>query len=973
MRRLALALVVLLAGVSPAAAQLTGSINGTVTDQSGAAVPGARVTATSPALIAAQVATTSAEGQYRFPSVPPGTYALKIEMTGFATLERKDIIIGLGFNSTVDVKLSVAAQQETITVAGESPVVDTVNSNVQSNFTMQMLKDLPNSRDIWTLIGQSPGMTVSNFDVGGSRAGTQTGYSAYGYSGQVRVQVDGVNTTEGTGSAGFYYDYGSFQEVQLGAIGNDASASTPGLQLNAILKSGGNVFKGDLYYDYENQHFQGNNVTNELRRVGINTGTRILAYRDPNASLGGPILRDRFWFFTSVRDQRTGVTVDNFPVENPSGFEFETRLTNISYKLTYALNQNNRFGHYIQWGRKYQPHRGASSTAYMDSVFNQDSWSWAANFDWNSVVSPHFVFNTRYAQFGYDWPNRPYGPNGELNANLQQRRSENASGNSAGAAALDQNDRKRHQFDWTGTLFRDNFLHGNHAVKFGWLTEWEMQEFTDYGFVDAVSLTFNSGTGRPDFTTPFRVTIRNTPNVTRDETLHHAAFLSDQWKVTNRITATIGLRWEYYTSNYPDQVIMDGPYRAFFYDGAPLPNGVRHPAGPSPYAGMTSVPGKSDIRSHSSVAPRLGVAWNLDGRRTVVKANWGRYYFNTGLASGGINPVQSLTATLNWADPNGDKVFTQDELGTLVSTGGGTTQSIDPGVKHSFTDTWSIWLEREIVRDIGVRIGYTYANDRNNTQNVEQSRLGSLYTSQVLVNDPGPDGLFGNDDDGAPFIVYDIPTAPVPASRTITMTVPGIMAIDRAFDVTLTKRFSGKWSLVTNFLYNWDHDRGNPQNPNQERFNDNTVTLWAFKIAGSYYAPWGVVVSPVLRHQAGDPLARIVQATSGIDQATGLQRNLNLTLNYQADRPGAWREDNITLFDLRLEKRFDLGRSNWVGLFFDVFNITNSNKSQSADNTVGRRTVTLQPEGEVVNYQRFLRPTGVLSPRIFRLGFRYSF
>src|SRR6187402_82080 len=152
---------------------------------------------------------------------------------------------------------------------------------------------------------------------------------------------------------------------------------------------------------------------------------------------------------------------------------------------------------------------------------------------------------------------------------------------------------------------------------------------------------------------------------------------------------------------------------------AALPNGAVHPAGPSPYAGMTSVPGRSDIRTHSSVAPRLGVAWNVDGRRTVVKANWGRYYFNTGLASSGINPVQSLTATFNWADPNGDKRFTLDELGNLVSTAGGTTQAIDPNVKHSYTDTWSIWLEREILKDVGVRIGYTYANDRHNTQNVE--------------------------------------------------------------------------------------------------------------------------------------------------------------------------------------------------------------------------------------------------------------
>ena len=129
------------------------------------------------------------------------------------------------------------------------------------------------------------------------------------------------------------------------------------------------------------------------------------------------------------------------------------------------------------------------------------------------------------------------------------------------------------------------------------------------------------------------------------------------------MTAIVGLRWEYYTSNYPDQLIMDGPYRDFFYNGAALPNGAVHPSGASAYARMSNVPGRSDIRTHSSVAPRLGVAWNVDGRRTVIKANWGRFYFNTGLASGGINPVQSLSATFNWADPNGDKRFAIDELG----------------------------------------------------------------------------------------------------------------------------------------------------------------------------------------------------------------------------------------------------------------------------------------------------------------------
>ena len=332
----ALALVLLFA--SSASAQTTGSITGSVTDNTNALLPGVRVTATSPAQMGAQVAVTNEQGQYRFPSVPIGTYTLKYELAGFSTLTREGIIVTIGFTASISVQMKVSSVTESITVTGESPVVDAKNTNIQTNVTKDMLDAMPNSRDIWTVIGQSPGFMVTSFDVGGSRAGTQTGYSAFGYSGQVRVQVDGVNTTEGTGGAGFYYDYGSFQELQLTGDGADASVSTPGVQLNAVVRSGGNKFKGDFYFDYENQNFQGHNVTDALRRVGVNEGTRILLYRDPNLAFSGPIMRDKLWFFTSIRDQRTGVTVDNFPVENPGGFFFETRLTNITYKLNYQLS-----------------------------------------------------------------------------------------------------------------------------------------------------------------------------------------------------------------------------------------------------------------------------------------------------------------------------------------------------------------------------------------------------------------------------------------------------------------------------------------------------------------------------------------------------------------------------------------------------------------------------------------------------------
>src|SRR5919108_1737921 len=197
----------------------TGSINGTVADSTGAVLPGVTITASGPALMGAQTAITNDQGQYRFPALPPGIYRIQYELSGFTTVVRENIVVNIGFTATLNVQLQVATLAETVTVTGASPVVDTQNTNIQTNFTLEMIKSLPNARDIWALIAVAPGTTMSSYDVGGSRAGTQTGYQAYGRGGQVRVQVDGANATEDTGGTG-YFNYGAFEEVQIGTDSN---------------------------------------------------------------------------------------------------------------------------------------------------------------------------------------------------------------------------------------------------------------------------------------------------------------------------------------------------------------------------------------------------------------------------------------------------------------------------------------------------------------------------------------------------------------------------------------------------------------------------------------------------------------------------------------------------------------------------------------------------------------------------------
>ncbi len=963
MRRLtSLVAVVVSLGVLFAPAALgaqgtTGSVNGAVSDNTGAILPGVTVTATSPAIMGARTAVTNEQGHYRFPALPPGAYRLEYQLSGFSTVVRDGIVVSIGFTATINVPLPLATLAETVTVTGQSPVVDTQNTNIQTNFTQEMIRSLPNARDIWALIAVAPGTTMTSFDVGGSRAGTQTGYQAYGRGGQVRVQVDGANATEDTGGTG-YFNYGAFEEVQIGTDSNDASMPTPGVQINAVIKSGGNQLRGDLYADLQHESMQGQNVTDELRRVGVGEGTRITTYYDPNFNIGGPIKRDKFWYFVSLRDQRIGTTVTGFPADRPSAFEFLTKLENITDKLTYQVNQNNKISQFFEIRRKLQPHRSASSTTYSDAVYKQESMSSYGSLEWNSVASRSFFFNARLSSWGYNWPNYAYGVNG-LQDGIQPRRFENLSGNSAGGAREDKLHRRRWQLDWTGTLFKDDFLGGNHTIRMGLTNETETERDLDNGWVDEYEARFDSPAGQPDFTRPWRVRIENSPRLVINNVTHRSAYFQDQFVLGPRVTVNAGIRWDYYRVFYPGEAILAGRFRDFFYAGAPLPNGYSIPASFPTF----KVPGNDAvIRFPAGFAPRFGLAYDLRGNgKTVLKTNWGRYQANPG-PQNFSNPVQSTQYTFEWLDRNADRQFTLDEIGPFVSSTGSTGNTISSNLKQEYTTDLSFFVEQELMDNLGARIGYVKKIGQNNWQFVEMARVYGLYTQQRTVADNGPDGLAGTADDGQPFTVFDVPAGvSLPASRTDLQNQPLIESWDQNLDITINKRMSNRWSLLASYLYNWDHDKGAPQTPNAERFNENDLTNWAFKFFGTYQAPWSITVNPVFRYQSGANLSREISVTL----RTG-------TLNYLAEQVGTYRSDNVAIFDLAGERRFRLPGGRSIEAFVAAFNLMNSNAATARDALIGRRTAVL-PGGESVPYARFLRPTGILPPRVFRVGVKVLF
>src|SRR5262245_52282959 len=290
-----MALLAALPGAAPAAAQSatnSAGIEGRVTDESGGALPGVAVSITSAALQARQLETVTDEaGRYRFTTLPGGEYTATFSLTGFRTVVRQRMNLDAGFVATVDVRMALGAVEETLTVVGESPLVDVRTTTEATNIKKEMMETIPTSRAYADVGKLAPGVRLSGLpDVGGSQTGGQRGnLVSYGSNaGGQTLMLDGVNT-DGTGG---YFDFGAIEEMIVRPGGNDAEIPTSGMAFQIVTRSGGNTFHGDGLAGWQGTRLQSNNIDDELRSKGVTGGNPMQHYFDLNGSLGGRIIRD---------------------------------------------------------------------------------------------------------------------------------------------------------------------------------------------------------------------------------------------------------------------------------------------------------------------------------------------------------------------------------------------------------------------------------------------------------------------------------------------------------------------------------------------------------------------------------------------------------------------------------------------------------------------------------------------------------
>jgi hypothetical protein len=933
---------------APALAQTrTGSIFGSVRDATGQVLPGVSVTLSGPTLVTDQVTSTSTEtGSYRFLALPPGTYTLRFELSGFKTHVNEGVVVEVGGNTGINVQLELSSVEEVVTVVGESPMVDTKSTVIGANFDEALLEEVPSARDVWSLLEhQAPGVTTNRLDVGGSETGLQALFSARGTSWQQNsYYLNGVNVTcpDALGASGYYYDYDSFEEVQVETGSHPASVNAAGVYLNMVTKTGGSEYAGGSSFFYQSNGTQGENLDDELRSRGA-TSAAFDYLSDFNVQFGGPIVTDKSTFFGSFRDERVHRFVPGFPTgcdpNNPDTCITEdTDMWQFLVKNTTQINDKNRIGaewHHMSY---YKPWRGAAANRTPVATWVEDDTFDIVQAEWTSTLSQNALLDVRFSHLAVFFPTFQ-----QPDAVLQ----------SAFDAGLNQffnardfnteRHRKRFAYKADMTYFKEAWGGGNHEFGFGF--EYDHSPiFNENTAIDDVDLRFRNGA-------PDQVLLRNTPFNNKYGIDQLGFYVDDIITIGSRATIKLGLRYDAYDGYLPAQTSPAGTW--------------------VPARDFAEVNGLLDV---GSFAPRFGVTYRLLEEKSVtLKASYGRYYnqFTTGFPNY-ANQNGSLADTWTWTDRNADALFQNGEQTTLLVSQLANGNTIDPDFQHPYTDEFTVGIETELTRDTA--LSFTFSNRRGRRLN-DAVDLGVPFSafSPVGAIDPGPDGRVGTSDDGAAITVYNQDPATRGQNR-FQLTNPEVLDpstgenldyyVDfNGFEIMFNKRFRDSWTGLVSYSYNdtetvtrglADSDVANNFfiNPNQlinavgESFFNRTHQ---FKMIGSYHTRWGVRIGGVFRAQSGTPVARTF-TVGGLSQGT---------ITVLAEPVGAQRLPSVYTADLQFAKDFTVGeRGLVISPEVHMFNIFNAN------------TVTDQNMASGANY---LRVINFLSPRIFRFGVRVKF
>jgi hypothetical protein len=931
--------------LAPGAALAQSAIAGVVKDATGAVLPGVTVEASSPALIEkVRAATTNEAGQYRIVDLRPGTYTVTFTLTGFSTVVRDGILLEANFTAPINVDMRVGAVAESITVTGETPVVDVQTSTRREVVSQQMLESIPTGRSFQLMANTVPAVSSGVIDVGGSSA-MWTGGSLLVHgslTGDSRTLIDGmvVDAMFGAGQCSCVYDNeAQTQEMAVQVTGGSAENQLSGVLVNRIPRTGGNRFNGEGLFQLANGSTQSVNLDDALRARGITTPDKLFRDYDVNYSAGGPIIRDRLWFFVSGRNWAYNNYVANAFLPDGSQAIDDNNLKAFPARLTYQASAKNRLTAMFDWTNKVRGHRNLSSTTSPEAAIGQGQPAeHILQAKWTSTVSNHLLFETGYTQ-SYNAPLYTYEPEVAVGAchtafllcapgtgyggvahvdTLQGNRNTVAA--VAGAAS------------GSGPAFMPALSHvymaslsyvsGAHNLKAGVQHRW--------GYAKDIRLQINGDSNQLyQNGKAFAIDSLNTPFENEaDVNADFGIFVQDTW-TTKRLSLSPGFRWDHFNSSIPAQDAPAGRFVA-----------ARH---------FDAI---NDVPNWNNASPRFGASYDVTGRgKTALKGNVGLYVQSQGPGfASTYNPLFFAVDRRTWTDPNRDDIPQESELGPTsnLTFGIRRNQNPDPNIKRPYQWVWDIGVQQEVLPGFAVTVSY---NQRSFHQLSWTNNLAIDASDYQLL------GIADPRDPSQTLPIYSVIASKFGQVNELDTNSDQNTRVFRGVDATFSMRIPGGGALTggtstgrTVFRTCQVEDLNALRFCDQNQFDIPMLTQ--FKLSGTYPVIYGLRVSGSFQSTPGSERSITYQVLKA--QVPGMtQASQSIRLN----EPGTLYNDRLNQLDFSLSKAFRTARAE-VRPTLDLFNMLNANPVTGQVNAFGNSLNNV---------------TSILAPRLIRVGVTVKF
>jgi hypothetical protein len=942
-------LAVLLLAVPCSAQVFTGRVDVTVADSTGAMLPGATVDLTGPVNVSK---VTDTQGVAHFLDLTPGTYQVKVALSGFSDYLNKDVAVAAGGSVPLRVGLEVSGVQTQVQVTAETPVIDPKKTGTSTTVSLEELQNIPSGRDPWVVMQTVPGIIMDRVNVGGSESGQQSGYQAKGAAGaDATWNLDGVPITDmaATGATPTYWDFDMFQELNVTTGGSDMTSSTGGVHLNLVLKSGTNTPHGSSRIYFEDKAMQANNMDPALANAlgsPNGKGNRTNQYEDYGVEIGGPIVKDRLWGWGAIG--KTDVRILTIK-QTPD----RTILKNYGGKLTGQVNPSIRGNFTYYTGRKEKFGRSASATRPPETTLDQGTLGEGFfKEEGNFVIHNNLFLTARISQYPWGFFLTPEG-------GLDKQMWQGDDGVWHGSWSDYRSERPAHTIAADGSYFL-----GKHELKFGY--SWrkvEVHSATSYPGNHIITY----GNGYPDL-----IAEADPANFINASARYVSGFVSDNIAL-KRLTANIGVRFDHQTDSL----------QAYSMPGITIP-------GFAPYLPDLTSPAKQDVLVWNSASPRLSVSYALDqNHKTLLRASYAAFASQLGNGSSSFVAVgQYRYVAFDAVDLNGNHIADPNEIdfNSLEYWNGfdinnpSALSTVNKIGDYSVPKTheFIVGFDRELMQNFGVSAAFTYRklvdfnwDPRIGVRSGNYSQIGTLSGTGL------PDGSSYS----VPYygVIKSQLSADALAGGKERVTRDGYSQRFMGVEVSAVKRLSNRWMARFGFSSNKHQEFfDNPATAIQDPTPTNTaplldgglvvvqsggsgkssiyqlLPLYQYIATGMYQARWGIDLGFNLntRQGFGQPWYR--------DRVTPGDY-FNSTKTVLVTDVSDHRLPTVTTFDIRVGKALKVQRTSF-NFDLDLFNLFNSG-------TVLGRQYNLRATG-ATGFNQVLE---IMNPRIARIGVRFNF